>query len=195
MRVNSPSPSDPVDRLAAPLCIIGPVKRSGLVFVVALVLFSAGFVRANEPAQELPVFPEEVVFTSIDGKSSITMADFRGRPVLLTFWASWCGPCRVELPELSKLYGELVGRGFVLITVNVDHQPMMGMRFLETLGLKLPVYRIPPQTTKALGINALPANILLDQDGRFVRAYKGYTPSVVEDVRRLVIEMTEPEES
>ncbi len=45
---------------------------------------------------------------------TMTMSAFRGRPVLLTFWASWCGPCRVELPELSKLYGELAGRGFVL---------------------------------------------------------------------------------
>ncbi len=88
-------------------------------------------------------------------------------------------------------------RGFVLITVNVDHNPVAGRRFLETLGLSLPVYRLDPMDTKALGINALPANILLDADGRFVQAYMGYTPQVVDDVRRLVLGMTstnEPEE-
>lgn len=142
-----------------------------------------------------PLFPEEVVFHSLDGKGSTTITAFRGRPVLLTFWASWCGPCRVELPELSKLYGELMGRGFVLITVNLDQHPMVGRSFLDSLGLNLPVYRIDPRMAKALGIDSLPTNILLDEDGRFVQAYKGYEPKVVEDVRRLVIEMTEPDDS
>lgn len=122
------------------------------------------------------------------------ISEFRGRPVLITFWASWCGPCRVELPELSGLYGELMGRGFVLITVNLDQNPAAGRRFLDALGLRLPVYRIDPRATKFLGIDSLPTNILLDQEGRLVQAYKGYTPEVVEDVRRRVLELTEPEQ-
>jgi thiol-disulfide isomerase/thioredoxin len=146
---------------------------------------------AAEEQPPKPLFPEEVVFSSVDGSSTVTITDFRGRPVLLTFWASWCGPCRVELPELSTLYGELMGRGFVLITVNVDHNPVAGKRFLDALGLSLPVYRLDPLTTKALGIDALPANILLDKDGRFVQAYKGYLPNMVDEVRRQVIEMTD----
>jgi len=152
-------------------------------------LLVVGHVWPAEEAVPNPVFPE-VVFSSLDGNAAVTMSSFRGRPVLLTFWASWCGPCRVELPELSKLYGELVGTGFVLMTVNVDQNPAAGRHFLESLGLSLPVYRLDPSDTKSLGINALPANILLDADGRFVEAYMGYTPIVVEDVRRLVLEMT-----
>ena len=167
------------------------VKRA-LVPVVVFVLFFGGIALANEDEPTRPVFPE-VVFTSLDGTSTFTMSEFRGRPVLVTFWASWCGPCRVELPELSKLYGELVGRGFVLLTVNVDHNPAAGHRFMEALGLSLPVYRLNPHDLKALGIDALPANVLLDTDGRFVQAYKGYTPAVVEEVRRLVLEMTASE--
>lgn len=160
------------------------------VFLVAVsLLLVMGHGLAAEEASPNPVFPE-VVFSSLDGNAAVTMSSFRGRPVLLTFWASWCGPCRVELPELSKLYGELVGTGFVLMTVNVDQNPAAGRRFLESLGLSLPVYRLDPRDTKSLGINALPANILLDAEGRFVQAYMGYTPMVVEDVRRLVLEMT-----
>lgn len=173
-------------------CIICAVKRVRVLFAAVVVLLACAAGMAEEQPQN-PQFPE-VVFTALDGSGTVTMANFRGRPVLLTFWASWCGPCRVELPELSKLYGELAGRGFVLITVNVDHNPRAGQRFLETLGLKLPVYRLDPRQTKALGIDALPANILLDGDGRFVQAYKGYTPVVVEEVRRLVLEMTTEEE-
>ncbi len=168
------------------------VKR--VVFpVVMWLLFAGGFAWAAEDEPPRPQFPE-VVFTSLDGTSTFTMSEFRGRPVLVTFWASWCGPCRVELPELSKLYGELVGKGFVLLTVNVDQNPVAGRRFMEALGLSLPVYRLNPHDTKALGIDALPANVLLDADGRFVQAYKGYTPAVVEEVRRLVLEMTATED-
>jgi thiol-disulfide isomerase/thioredoxin len=184
-----------VSRPEAPLCIICAVKRSGLAFVFLVAILAAGFAEAEDSPPQKPLFPEDVVFSSLDGTTAMTIADVRGRPVLLTFWASWCGPCRVELPELSKLYGELVGRGFILITVNVDQHPLMGKRFLDSLGLTLPVYRIDPRITKALGVDALPTNILLDLEGRFVQAYKGYTPNVVEEVRRLVIEMTEPDES
>ena len=184
-----------MDPSGVPPCIICAVKRSGPVFVFVLVALVSGVVVASDQPPPKPLFPEDVVFSSLDGQSTMTIDDLRGRPVLLTFWASWCGPCRVELPKLSKLYGELVGRGFALVTVNVDQHPLMGKRFLDDLGLTLPVYRIDPQITKALGVDALPANILLDTDGRFVQAYKGYTPNVVEEVRRLVIEMTEPDES
>ena len=165
------------------------VMRYRVLFVAISLLFVMSHGLAAEEAPPNPVFPE-VVFSSLDGNAAVTMSSFRGRPVLLTFWASWCGPCRVELPELSKLYGELVGTGFVLMTVNVDQNPAAGRRFLESLGLSLPVYRLDPRDTKALGINALPANILLDTEGRFVQAYMGYTPMVVEEVRRLVLEMT-----
>jgi thiol-disulfide isomerase/thioredoxin len=168
------------------------VMRLRVLFVAVSLLFVVGYGWTAEEGPQKPLFPE-VVFNSLDGNSTMTMLSFRGRPVLLTFWASWCGPCRVELPELSKLYGELAGKGFVLITVNVDQNPAAGRRFLESLGLSLPVYRLDPRDTKSLGVDALPTNILLDTDGRFVHAYKGYTPAVVEEVRRLVLEMTAAE--
>jgi thiol-disulfide isomerase/thioredoxin len=175
------------------------VTRASLLALAALLLLMAGpqVAGAEPPAaetpREKPLFPEDIVFSSLDGRTTVTIADFRGRPVLVTFWASWCGPCRVELPELSALYGELVGRGFVLLTVNVDQNPLAGRKFLEALGLNLPVYRIDPMASRALGIDSLPANILLDRDGRLVQFYVGYLPTMADDVRRLVVEMTDPE--
>ncbi|HSN53505.1 MAG TPA: TlpA disulfide reductase family protein [Candidatus Sulfomarinibacteraceae bacterium] len=161
------------------------------LFAIAIT-FILGVVAAEEPV-ERPVFPD-VTFTALDGQRTLTMSEFRGRPVLVTFWASWCGPCRVELPELARLYGELAGTGFVLVTVNVDQNPAAGRHFLDRLGIDLPVYRLHPMETKALGINALPTNILLDTDGRFVQAYRGYEPRVVDEVRRKVLEMTAAKE-
>ena len=103
------------------------VMRYRVLLIAVSLLFVVGLGWTVEEEPQNPLFPE-VIFTSIDGNSTMTMSSFRGRPVLLTFWASWCGPCRVELPELSKLYGELAGKGFVLITVNVDQNPAAGRR-------------------------------------------------------------------
>jgi len=151
-----------------------------LSLVVTVVLAGMSLARA-EPAA-LP----DVTLQTLDGKGSVTLDEFRGRTVLLTFWASWCGPCRVELPELQKLYAELAGDGFVLLTVNVDTIPEMGMRFLDQIGVTIPVYRMHQRDLVALGVNALPTNIVLDQDGLAVQVYRGYSPAVPEYIRRLI---------
>ena len=124
-----------------------------------------------------------------DGSGSVAVRDFRGRPVLLSFWASWCGPCRVELPELERLYRDLLGEGFVLLTINVDTMPAIADRFLGQLGVSVPVYRMDTNDLIALDINALPTNILLDRNGEPAMVTTGYSPTVPEDIRRLVREM------
>lgn len=144
-------------------------------------------------ARAEPAALPSVTLQTVDGKGSITLDDFRGRTVLLTFWASWCRPCRVELPELQELYSELAGEGFVLLTVNVDTIPEMGVRFLEQIGVTVPVYRMNQRDLVALGINALPTNIVVDGDGRAVQVYRGYSPAVPEYIRRLVLNADEPD--
>ncbi len=152
-------------------------------------LLAVGAVAADDATPpKVPPFPNYTLFT-LDGSSTVQLADFRGRPVLLTFWASWCGPCRVELPELKKLYGELVGTGFVLLTVNVDTSPMAATRFLDALGLELPTYKMTSRDLVQLGVNSLPTNVLLDAEGRPVQIYRGYSPEMIQDIRRLVSEM------
>jgi thiol-disulfide isomerase/thioredoxin len=150
-------------------------------------LLVAASAAAAEPSERAP-FPS-LSLRTLDGSGSVAVDGFRGRPVLLSFWASWCGPCRVELPELEKLYKELLGEGFVLLTVNVDTLPGIADRFLDQLGISVPVYRMDQKDLIALDINALPTNILLDRDGKTVMFSTGYSPTIPEDIRRLVREM------
>lgn len=134
---------------------------------------------------ELPTF----TLQTLDGAGTVRVDSFRGRPVLLTFWASWCGPCREELPELATLYNELAGKGFVLLTVNVDSFPSLAERFMQRMGLSLPVYRMSPDDVDALGVSGLPTNILLDAEGRVVKVYAGYDPQLPGHIRSRVLEM------
>ena len=163
------------------------MRRVLVVFVVLLAV-GAAFGQAADDGKEVPVFPN-LAFTQLDGSRQLDLESFRGRPVLMTFWASWCGPCREELPELQKLSGELADEGFALITINMDQSPAQGARFLQRYEIDIPVYRMDPRTLQALGVNSLPTNLLLDREGRPVQIYRGYSPEVPNEIRRLVLEM------
>ena len=152
---------------------------------VAVATFS---VAADGVTQQVPVFPN-LEFTALDGVSQIDLESLRGKPVLLTFWASWCGPCREELPELEKLVGELAEEGFVLVTVNMDQSPAMGMRFLQQHDIDVPAYRMDQRELSQLGLRSLPTNVLLDREGRPVQIFSGYSPEMPAEIRRLVLAM------
>jgi thiol-disulfide isomerase/thioredoxin len=163
------------------------------ILVVSAVILSAlvAPVRGEESELEVPVFPN-VAFTSIDGTRQLDLESFRGRPLLVTFWASWCGPCRQELPELQKLTVELADEGFELVTINVDQSAAMGARFLKKYDIDVPVYRMDQRTLMTLGVDSLPTNLLLDREGRPVQIYRGYSPQVPKEIHRLVLEMDDP---
>ena len=164
--------------------------RPILVVFVVITLFISGPGAASEQESEIPVLPN-VAFTALDGSAQIDIESFRGRPVLLSFWASWCGPCREELPELQRLYGELADTGFVLLTINMDSSPSIGAQFLKRFGISVPTYRMNPRDAANLGLEALPTNVLLDRDGRPVMYHRGYAPTVPDEIRQMVLAMDE----
>jgi len=151
-----------------------------------LVCLAASIGVAEDDAPiETPVFPN-LKFTAIDGSSQLELHSFLGKPVLMTFWASWCGPCRMELPELEKLAVELADDGFTLITINTDRSPAAGVRFLQRYEIEVPVYRMDQKTLYELGIKGLPTNVLLDREGRPVGIYRGYAPELPDVIRKSV---------
>jgi len=151
------------------------------VAAVALPLLAAG------PA-EPPRFPD-MELMPLDGGPPVELADFRGRPVLITFWASWCGPCREELPELKRIYDRLAGRGFVFVAVNMDRDPRRARAFLRAHDLAIPAYRVSPAQLRELGVRSIPTSVLLRPDGRVEMLYQGYTPSAVRDIEQRVRRM------
>jgi thiol-disulfide isomerase/thioredoxin len=126
----------------------------------------AALAIASEPRQALPL-----TFQREDG-SKTTLADFRGRAVLLNLWATWCVPCRAEMPALDRLQAEAGGKGFEVVAVNVDTARLERRgAFLDGIGVKsLARYADPTgdafealrKDGKALG---LPVTMLIDGEG------------------------------
>lgn len=135
-------------------------------------------------------FPN-VEFHSMGGQKNVRVEDFRGRPILVTFWASWCGPCRAELPELAELTHELKDSGLVFLPVNVDSSAEAGLRFLKQTGIDISAYRLSDRDNDTIGVRSLPTTILLDGEARPVEVFTGYSPTVVGAIRRLVKDMTD----
>ncbi len=114
------------------------------------------------------------VFATGDG-GTYALSSLRGRTVLVNFWASWCPPCREEMPSLAALGRRLAGEGLSVIAVSIDRQPAEARRFLGQLAIgDLAVYFDPQaRAAEELGARGVPVSILLDAGGREIGRLPG----------------------
>jgi thiol-disulfide isomerase/thioredoxin len=143
----------------------------------------AAFVFRKEP-EALPA----VKFQDGEGRER-TLADWRGKVVLLNLWATWCVPCRKEMPALDRLQQELGSDKFEVVAVSVDRKGIEGARkFLgETKAGKLALY-VDPTTRMLTDVKAigLPATLLIDTQGREIGRLLGPAEWDSEDAKRLI---------
>jgi thiol-disulfide isomerase/thioredoxin len=132
----------------------------------------ANFSRIDPP---LPA-PGEA-FRDSAGKE-IHLADFRGKLVLLNIWATWCGPCRAEMPSLDRLQAKLAGEGLVIVPVSLDRGggPVVAVFYGQHAIVHLGVYLDGKGSLEsALKVNGVPTSFLIDRRGRMVGSLEGAT--------------------
>ncbi|OGA23813.1 MAG: hypothetical protein A3H34_01470 [Betaproteobacteria bacterium RIFCSPLOWO2_02_FULL_67_19] len=115
------------------------------------------------------------------------LESYRGKVVLVNFWATWCEPCREEMPGIERLRASLAGRPFAVLAVNLAEPPSRIRAFLEKMPLGFPVL-LDHDTAAAKAWNArvLPASFLIDADGRIRYSHVGEIDWSQEDARRAV---------
>ena len=115
------------------------------------------------------------VVRTLEGRT-LRLADLRGRPVVLDFWATWCAPCRISMPLLSEMQGRHGGRGLVVVGLSVDDgTPEAVQRFASRLHLRFPVAMASEEILDDYGpIRSIPTTIFIDRKGRIVRRVVGY---------------------
>ncbi len=142
-----------------------------LLCLSALLLATAPLTQASvSPAQAAPDF----TLRNLAG-GNVRLAEQRGQVVLLNFWATWCGPCRVELPHLERLHTKYRSAGFVLLGVNVDDQAGPGQQMAQRMGLSFPVlHDADKAVTRRYDVGAMPGTVLIDRDGTVRHLHRGY---------------------
>jgi thiol-disulfide isomerase/thioredoxin len=160
---------------------------------------------ASSPATGLRLVPAkkpvplpEVRFTDGEGRP-MALADFRGRMVLLNVWATWCTPCREEMPTLDRLQAQLGGPDFEVVALSIDHDGIAAVRkFYREISIKhLRSYNDPEmRATTALGVLGIPATLLIDREGREIGRALGPAEwdasEVIETIRKHLNDPAKP---
>jgi thiol-disulfide isomerase/thioredoxin len=108
---------------------------------------------------------------------NIKLSEHRGDVVMINFWASWCAPCRQEMPLLEGLYKKYGDLGFTLLAVNVEEDSSKAGDMLREIPVSFPVlYDNKNTVTKLYNVVAMPSTVIVDRDGNIRYLHKGYLP-------------------
>jgi thiol-disulfide isomerase/thioredoxin len=131
----------------------------------------------------------------LDGRP-LHLGNLKGNVVFLNFWATWCVPCRQEMPAMERLYREYRGRGLLIVAVNFQESKEKVQGFLEELGLSFPTLLDPDGAAAHIfGVRGLPVSFLLSRDGRILWKAIGSRDWDTPDVRayfKKVLQTTRP---
>jgi peroxiredoxin len=108
---------------------------------------------------------------------NLRLSEYRGNVVMINFWATWCGPCRQEMPLLDELYTRYERVGFSLLGVNIDDDSRRAMQMIEDLGVSFPVlFDARKEVSKLYEVEAMPVTVLVDREGNVRYVHHGYKP-------------------
>jgi len=149
------------------------VTMMGALLGLGISALPAGALAADiAPGAQAPTFQ----LNSSLGKP-VSLADLKGQVVLINFWASWCGPCRQEMPILDQLYRSYQPAGFTLIGVNVEPNAADAQKFLKTTPVSFPILFDPTSAVSMLyQVSGMPSTIIVDRTGKIRYVHHGYKP-------------------
>ena len=109
--------------------------------------------------------------------TSLSFYLYRGDVVMVNFWATWCGPCRQEMPLLDELYNRYQRVGFNLLGVNIDDDSRRAMAMVEELGVNFPVlFDARKEVSELYEVEAMPVTVIIDRQGTVRYVHHGYKP-------------------
>ncbi len=112
------------------------------------------------------------------------LADYRGQAVLVNFWATWCGPCRAEMPSIERLRESMAGRPFAVLAVNVGESERLAREFADKLPVRFTVLLDrDTRTARAGGARVLPATYIIGPDGRIRYGHFGELDWASDEIR------------
>ncbi|WP_296804709.1 TlpA disulfide reductase family protein [Thiocapsa sp.] len=163
-------------------------------FVGALALLSSSAVVTADEPQTLTPMSKDIQAPAFDLQGPAgepqRLLDHRGKPVILNFWATWCPPCRAEMPSMQRAHEDLADEGISVIAVNVGEDAETIERFLSETDVDFPIpMDVDSEVVQSYPVKGLPTTFVIDPEGRFAFSATGERewddPALLDQVRGL----------
>lgn len=159
------------------------------IFVMVVASF---FIVSVAQAEAIDAVAPDFTLKSRSGEN-MKLSEFRGDVVMINFWASWCAPCRQEMPLLEDMYKKYNELGFVLLGVNVEENSAKANDFLRDVPVSFPIlFDDKNEISKLYKVVAMPSTIMVDRDGKMRYIHRGYLPGYekkyVKQIKELIRE-------
>ncbi len=158
------------------------IKQFKGLFALLVIAAMATSVQAENLEGPAPDF----TLKSKSGEN-VRLEDLRGQVVMLNFWASWCGPCRQEMPHMEDIFKKYEKFGFTVLAVSVDENPEDANRFLDAVPVSFPIlYDTESRVSQLYDVDAMPTTVMIDRDGNKRFLHRGYKPGYEKDYKKQV---------
>ena len=123
---------------------------------------------------------------NLDGKQ-VSLKDFANKVIIVDFWATWCGPCRQEIPHLNRLYEDYRGKGFEIVGISMDtDEPESIKKFTRDFKMEYTIVIGNENVAQDFGLMGYPTTIIIDRKGNIVKKYTGFQPSFVPEMEKTI---------
>lgn len=158
------------------------LKSIFTIWFTLIFSMSATYAASEKLSGKAPNF----TLKSRSGKN-IKLSELRGQVVMLNFWASWCGPCRKEMPVLEKIHKKYKRLGFTLLGVNVEENSRDAKNYLKDVKVTFPIlFDNKQKTGKLYNVSAMPTTVIIDRNGNKRFLHKGYKAGYENDYKKQV---------
>jgi peroxiredoxin len=148
------------------------MRTARILASTLLLAVLAGPATATGPASAAPDF----ALPARDG-GELRLSDLRGQVVMINFWATWCGPCRQEMPLLQQIHAKYEPLGFTMLGVNVEPDSAAAQTWLKGMPVRFPIlFDRKSEVSASFGVEAMPSSVLIDREGRVRHVHRGYKP-------------------
>ncbi|GIW47222.1 MAG: hypothetical protein KatS3mg078_1099 [Deltaproteobacteria bacterium] len=144
-----------------------------LPICLVLVLFSIISCKGGERPVDT-IYSKDFSLLSLSDNKKVSLNTFKGKPLVINFWASWCSPCREEMPVFEKVWRQYRAKGVLFIGINVLDDKKDAKEFLDTLNVSYPNLQDPSgEMLNSFGVTALPVTLFVDKEGKVIRKNYG----------------------
>jgi cytochrome c biogenesis protein CcmG/thiol:disulfide interchange protein DsbE len=169
------------------------MRQSSLIKILILGLCIVGFLIlpycAKEKKTSSALAPDFTLKT-LDGQE-IALSQFKGKVLLLDFWATWCGPCRESTPHFIQLYKAHRESGFELIGMSVDKGDDKVVRnFVRSMDIPYPIVIAPEEVVKNYRVTGIPTTFLIDKEGKIRERTAGFNSAIAQQMAAKIADLT-----